>query len=48
MNGLQKAGIQLDRRVLANLAIEDTTAFAQLVETAKAALEDVSQETQAA
>ena len=45
---LRKANIQLDRRVLANLAIEDTTAFSQLVETAKAALEDSSREVQTA
>ena len=37
MNGLKKAEIELDRKVLAQLAIEDPAAFAQLVETAKAA-----------
>ena len=35
--GLQ-AGIQLDRKVLADMAIFDAAAFAKLVETAKAAL----------
>ena len=48
IEGLKKANVQLDRRVLANLAIEDSTAFAQLVETAKAALEAPSQEAKAA
>ena len=38
MHGLKKAGIELDRKVLADIAIHDSTAFDQLVETAKAAL----------
>jgi large subunit ribosomal protein L20 len=37
MNGLKKAEIELDRKVLAQLALEDPAAFAKLVETAKAA-----------
>ena len=37
MNGLKKAGVELDRRVLADIAINDASAFSQLVETAKAA-----------
>lgn len=37
MNGLKKAGVDLDRRVLADIAINDASAFSQLVETAKAA-----------
>ena len=37
MNGLKKAGVELDRRVLADIAINDAAAFSQLVETAKAA-----------
>ena len=36
--GLTKAGIQLDRKVLADMAIIDAAAFAKLVETAIAAL----------
>ncbi len=36
--GLTKAGIQLDRKVLADMAVFDAAAFAKLVETAKAAL----------
>jgi large subunit ribosomal protein L20 len=35
MNGLKKSGIELNRKVLADMAINDTTAFAQLVEKAK-------------
>ena len=38
INGLKKASIQLDRRVLADLAIHDKTAFMALVEQAKAGL----------
>ncbi len=38
MNGLRKAQIELDRRVLAELAVNDKAAFASLVATAKAAL----------
>ncbi|SSY80869.1 50S ribosomal protein L20 [Alysiella crassa] len=38
MNGLKRAAITLDRKVLADLAVFDKEAFAQLVEKAKAAL----------
>lgn len=38
INGLSKAGIELDRKVLADLALHDAAAFAGLVEKAKAAL----------
>ena len=38
MNGLKKSGIQLNRKMLSELAIHDKDAFAKLVETAKAAL----------
>ena len=38
MNGLKRAAIELDRKVLAELAVFDKAAFAQLVEKAKAAL----------
>ena len=38
MNGLKKAGITLDRKVLSDMAINDPAAFAQLVELAKAAV----------
>jgi large subunit ribosomal protein L20 len=37
IDGLNKASIDLDRKVLADLAIFDNMAFAQLVEKAKAA-----------
>jgi len=36
MNGLKKAGIQLDRKVLAELAVKDPAGFGKLAETAKA------------
>lgn len=35
--GLDKAGIEVDRKVLADLAVHDQAAFAALVEKAKAA-----------
>ena len=38
MNGLKKAGVELDRRALADIAMHDPTAFSHLAETAKAAL----------
>jgi large subunit ribosomal protein L20 len=38
MNGLKKAGVQLDRKVLADMAVNDAAAFAAIVEVAKAAL----------
>ena len=37
MNGLKKAGIELNRKMLADLAVNDKEAFASLVEKAKAA-----------
>jgi large subunit ribosomal protein L20 len=36
MAGLKKAGIALDRKILAELAVSDPTAFAKLAETARA------------
>ena len=38
MDGLNKAGIMLDRKVLSDMAINDPQAFAALVEAAKKAL----------
>lgn len=38
MNGLKKAGVELDRKVLADMAVNDADAFAALVEVAKKAL----------
>lgn len=39
MGGLNKAGVELDRKVLADLAVFDASGFATLVETAKKALD---------
>ena len=38
MNGLLKAGITLDRKVLADIAVHDAAGFAALTEKAKGAL----------
>lgn len=38
MNGLKKAGVELDRKVLSDMAINDPEAFASLVGVAKKAL----------
>ena len=38
MNGLKKAGIVMNRKMLSEIAINDKEAFAKLVETAKASL----------
>ncbi len=37
MNGIQRAGIELDRKVLSDLAVREPEAFKSLVEQAKAA-----------
>ena len=37
MNGLKKAGIELDRKILADLAVRDKATFAAIVDQAKAA-----------
>ena len=43
INGLHNGGIEVDRKILAELAVNDAPAFAALVEAAKAALpEDVN------
>ena len=39
VNGCGKAGIELDRKVLADLAVSDPTAFAAIAEQAKTALQ---------
>lgn len=39
IDGLKKAGSTLDRKILADLAVRDAAAFADLVEAAKGALE---------
>ena len=38
MNGLRKAGIEIDRKVLADLAVRDPQAFAALADQARSAL----------
>lgn len=38
INGLKKASIEIDRKILADIAVFDKAAFAVLVEKAKAAL----------
>ncbi|MBR7164321.1 MAG: 50S ribosomal protein L20 [Clostridia bacterium] len=38
MNGLKKAGIEMNRKMLAEIAVSDKAAFAALVEKAKASL----------
>ena len=38
IDGLHKAGVELDRKVLADLAVREPEAFSQLVEKARAAL----------
>jgi large subunit ribosomal protein L20 len=37
MAGLRQAGVELDRKVLADLAVSDAEAFARLVDVAKGA-----------
>ena len=37
MNGLKKSGIEINRKMLSEMAIHDAASFAKLVETAKAA-----------
>ncbi len=39
INGLTKAGIEINRKMLAEMAIDDAKSFAALVETAKKALD---------
>ena len=39
MNGLKKAGIEVDRKVLSDIAINDPAAFQALAEKAKSALD---------
>lgn len=39
IDGLTKAGIEIDRKVLADIAVRDSAAFSQIAEKAKAALQ---------
>jgi large subunit ribosomal protein L20 len=41
MQGLKLAGVEIDRKNLAEIAVSDPAAFTALVETAKAAVADV-------
>ncbi|HFB53702.1 MAG TPA: 50S ribosomal protein L20, partial [Sulfurimonas autotrophica] len=38
INGLSKSGIELDRKILADMAMNDAAAFTAVVEASKAAL----------
>ena len=38
MHGLKQAGIELDRKVLADMAVNDAAGFAKVVESARAAM----------
>jgi large subunit ribosomal protein L20 len=42
VQGLKAAGVEVDRKVLADLAVTDAVAFASLVETARAALPETA------
>ena len=39
MNGLNKAGVQINRKMLADIAVNDAAGFTKLAETAKKALD---------
>ena len=39
MNGLNKAGVQINRKMLADIAVNDEAGFTKLADTAKKALE---------
>ena len=43
MNGMKRAGIELDRKVLSDIAVREPAAFKTLVEQAQAALADAPQ-----
>jgi large subunit ribosomal protein L20 len=38
INGLKKSGVELDRKILADIAVKDPAAFTQLAQQAKSAL----------
>jgi large subunit ribosomal protein L20 len=48
IDGLNKAGVEVDRKVLSDIAIHEPAAFAAYVETAKAALPAEQPQAQAA
>ena len=39
MNGLKKAGVEIDRKMLADIAVNDVEAFTALAEKARSALD---------
>jgi large subunit ribosomal protein L20 len=39
MNGLKKAGIEIDRKILSDIAVNDSAAFTALAEKARSALD---------
>ena len=41
MNGMKKSGIELDRKILADMAMNDAAAFSAVVTQAKAALQSM-------
>jgi large subunit ribosomal protein L20 len=41
MNGLQKAGVDINRKVLAELAVNDQEAFSELVKIARNSVDNV-------
>jgi len=43
MNGIKRAGIDLDRKVLSDIAVREPEAFKALVETAQSALAEAPQ-----
>lgn len=43
VQGLREAGVEVDRKILADLAVNDPAAFAKLVEVARAALPAASE-----
>jgi large subunit ribosomal protein L20 len=45
--GLREAGVEVDRKILADLAVRDSTAFAALVEVARDALASAPEATSA-
>ncbi|NLI91232.1 MAG: 50S ribosomal protein L20 [Peptococcaceae bacterium] len=47
MYGLKLAGVNINRKILADLAVNDAAAFAKLVETAKEKIESGNPKTQA-
>jgi large subunit ribosomal protein L20 len=43
VQGLKAAGVEVDRRILADLAVADAPAFAALVEVARKALPETAE-----